>query len=149
MLHTPPSLRRIGLAIALATLALAILGTQWPFEYRITEFALRRKWDRIDWSWFPRWRGGSIRLDHDIVVNLLMLVPLGIGFALWRRAAPWRIVLEGLVLGLVTSTALEAAQLLTRSRYTQLADVWRNSASCALGCAIAITVARARRVQPP
>jgi VanZ family protein len=69
-------------------------------------------------------------------------VPLGAGFALWRRAGGWRIVLEGVVLGLVTSVTLEVAQLMTRYRYTSFADVWRNTASCALGCVIAIGVVR-------
>jgi hypothetical protein len=142
VLTSPSTLRRWGLALALATIAIAIIGTQYPFDYRLTGFAVRQRWNRIDWSWFPRTRGGHIRLDHDLVLNLVMLVPLGAGFALWRRAGGWRIVIEGLVLGLVTSVTLELAQLMTRYRYTSFADVWRNAASCAFGCMLAIGVMR-------
>ena len=142
MLTSSSSARRWGLAIGLATLVAVTIGTQWPFDYRITEFAIRQRWYRVDWSWFPRARGGHIRIDHDLLVNLLLLVPLGAAFALWRRAAAWRIALEGFALGLVTTVTLELGQLLTRYRYTSFADVWRNTFSCVLGCVIVIAVAR-------
>lgn len=145
------NVRAFGLALALVTLVIAVIATQWPFEYRITEYALRQRWRKIDWSWFPRTPMGRIRIDRDLVQNLVMLVPLGMGFALWRRAGALRVMVEALLLGFATSTCLELAQLFTRSRYATFADVWRNTASCALGAAIVLVLVsqlRDERVAP-
>jgi hypothetical protein len=142
VIDTSEKLRRWGLALALAMIVVLVLGTQYPFDYQLTEFAIRRRWNRIDWSWFPRTHRGHIRIDHDLALNLVMLIPLGVGFALWRRAREWRLVVEALGVGFVTSTVLELGQLLTRYRYTTFADVWRNTLSCGLGCLLAIAVMR-------
>lgn len=136
------NVRTLGLLLALATVALAILGTQYPFDYRLTEFAVHRRWERIDWSWLPRHPGGEVRLDRDFAVNLVMLIPLGLGFGLWRRARAIRAVAESLVLGVLTSTLLEIAQLATPYRYTSFADVWRNALGCMVGCLLAQLVQR-------
>ena len=128
--------------LALGTVVIAILGTQYPFNYRLTGFAVHRRWDRIDWSWFPRHPGGEIRFDRDFVVNLVMLIPLGIGFGLWRRARAIRAIAESLALGILTSATLELAQLATPYRYTSFADVWRNALGCMVGCLIALMAQR-------
>ena len=60
-------------------------------------------------------------------------MPLGVGFALWRRAPAWRIFVEAVVLGAIVATGLELAQLVTLYRYTSFADMWRNTVSCAFG----------------
>lgn len=125
-------LRRFGLLLAIATVLTAIVLTQYPFHYSFTRHNIHGHWRDIDWHWFPR-RGRHIRVDRDLYLNLLMLIPLGVGFALWRRASGWRILLEALVLGAVVATGLEVAQLVTLYRYTSFADMWRNTVSCVAG----------------
>ncbi len=136
------SIERLGRAIALGTVLIAIAATQYPFRYHLTQFGIERRWDRIDWRWFPRTYGGAIRVDRDFALNLLMLLPLGFGFGLWRRVARWRAVIESLLLGLGVSVVLEAAQLITPHRFTTLADVWRNGLGSMVGCMLAIWLHR-------
>ena len=141
----PASTRTVGAVLAFGTVFVAFLVTQWPFQYRLYGASILRRWARSDWSWWPRDASGNVRLDRDLVLNLLMLVPLGVGFALWRRtASAARVVVEGLLLGIAISVMLEAAQLVTRYRFTSFADIWRNSLGCMVGCAIAVAVLRER-----
>lgn len=138
------NVRRIGLALCVGTILVAIAVTQYPFHYQLTRYAIHYRWMyRVDWRWFPNVRHGHLRLDRDFVLNLLMLVPLGIGYALWRRAPGWRIVIEALLLGAVVAAGLELAQLLTPWRTTSFADWWRNTASCVGGALLAVVTSRA------
>lgn len=132
--------RRAGAVLAIGTLLTAVVATQWPFEYRFTRFAVWNRWRKIDWSWMPKDHWGHVRLDQDLVLNLLMLIPLGVGYGLWRRTTGWRLVVEALVVGTISSAALEAAQMVTRERITSFADVWRNAVGCAVGGAIALAI---------
>ena len=129
----------------LATLVVAILATQWRFHYDFSHFGIHQRWRRIDWRWFPRTPMGHVRLDRDFVLNLLMLVPLGIGLGLWRRASGWRTALEALLLGFATSTTLELTQLAMPYRFTTFADVWRNTLGCVAGAIIVVALRRAAR----
>jgi len=131
-------IERIGLAIALGTVLIAIAATQYPFNYNLTLFGIERRWERIDWRWFPRTYKGAIRLDRDFALNLLMLLPLGVGYGLWRSAARLRVIAESLAVGIATSVVLEAAQLITPYRYTTVADVWRNGLGCMVGSILAV-----------
>lgn len=133
--------RRLGLALALGTVLIALAATQYPFNYQLTEFAIHRRWDRIDWRWWPRTPMGRVRIDRDLALNLLMLLPLGVGYGLWRRTNGLRVAVEALLLGIATSTSLELLQLITPYRYTTFADVWRNALGCLVG-AIFVVVAR-------
>ena len=94
------NVRRLGLLLAVGTVLVAIAATQYPFHYHLTKFGIHRRWDRIDWHWFPRTPMGHVRIDRDLLLNLLMLIPLGFGYALWRRAPAWRILIEALLLGI-------------------------------------------------
>jgi glycopeptide antibiotics resistance protein len=140
------ALARLGRALVVGTILAAIFVTQWPFHYHLTRFGIGRRWARIQWSWFPRTNTGAILFDRDFALNLAMLVPLGVGFGLWRRAPPVRRVVEGLALGLGVSVLLELAQLLTPYRYTSIADVWRNGLGCMVGCMLATWFQRRRPV---
>lgn len=140
--------RQLGLALAVFTVLVAIVATQWPFDYHLTRFGVSRRWARVDWSWFPRDHRGAIRLDSDFALNLLMLFPFGAGFGLWRRAAALRVTMESLALGTLTSIVLELAQLVTHHRYTAFPDVWRNALGCMVGCMLAIAVERSTRRHP-
>lgn len=133
-----PQLRTAGKWLAIGTILIAIVATQWPFEYRFTSYAIHYRLARIDWRWHHHF-------DRDFALNILMLMPLGFGFALWRQASRARVVIESLVLGTVTSTLLELAQLVTRDRYTSFPDVWHNAVGCVAGGLIAILVSGARR----
>ena len=132
--------RRLGLILMVVTLAIAVVATQWRFHYDFSRFGIRVRWHRVDWHWLPRTPMGHVRLDRDFVLNLLMLVPLGVGFGLWRRAHPARVVVEALLLGFMTSSALELAQLANRYRYTTWADVWRNTLGCVVGALLVVTI---------
>lgn len=138
--------RTLGLALAIGTVVIAILVTQWPFEYRVTWFAMQARWNRIDWSWFPQTYAGNV-VSRDFVQNLIMLMPLGVGFALWRRAAAVRVMAESLALGILTGATLELAQLVTRSRYTSFPDLWRNALGCLVGCLFLIALRHFRMRQ--
>ena len=142
-LSTPSSpssaTRRFGVTLAVATVLLATVATQWPFHYDLSHFNLTQRWAHVDWSWVHRSRSGAIRYDRDFALNLLMLIPLGIGFGLARRAGLLRVAVEALVLGTLVSVAFETAQLATHYRFTALPDVWRN----ALGCVLAAVVTHA------
>lgn len=120
-------LRSAGKVLAIGTFLIAIVATQWPFQYRFTSYAVHYRWARIDWHWF---RG----FDRDFALNVLMLIPLGFGFGLWREARGPRAIAESLVVGTLASSALELAQLATRDRITSFLDVWHNAAGCVLGC---------------
>jgi glycopeptide antibiotics resistance protein len=121
---------------------IAIVATQWPFHYQLTEYAVRQRWHRVDWRWIPRTPAGHFRIDRDFALNLVMLLPLGVGFGVWRRARGVRLVLESLALGIGTSVLLELAQLVTPHRYTTLGDVWRNALGCMVGGLLALYAAR-------
>ena len=134
--------RRLGLALAVGTIVIAIAATQYPFRYHLTEFGIHRRWDRIDWRWWPRTPMGHVRIDRDFALNLLMLVPLGVGYGLWRRAHGVRVAIEAALVGIATSATLELLQLITPYRYTTFADVWRNALGCMVGAIFVVVVRR-------
>jgi hypothetical protein len=130
----------------LITIAIAIIATQWRFHFDFTRSGIHYRWHRVDWHWFPRTPRGHVRIDRDLVLNLLMLVPLGIGYSMWRRASSWRVVGEALVLGILVSGALELGQLANLYRYTSFADVWRNAFGCMAGALVEVALRRASRI---
>jgi glycopeptide antibiotics resistance protein len=142
---TTDNRRKLGLALAVFTVLVAIIATQWPFDYHLTRFGVARRWARVDWTWFHHTPQGRISFDRDFALNLAMLIPLGVGFAVWRRAGALRVIAESLLLGAMISVVLEVAQLVTPHRYTALPDVWRNALGCMVGCAFAIWIDRTSR----
>lgn len=121
--------RRLGLALLLATLAAALFVTMYPFRFALETGSL----SRVDWR--PYYPGHN---NRDLVQNLLMLAPLGVGLALVRfgRASLSRIALEACVLGVGTSLFVETLQIFQLGRYPQVADVWRNGAGCIAGAVL-------------
>ena len=135
-LRAPAVRRSLGLGLIALSIAVALLVTQYPFHLRLATASL----SRIDWRlYYP---GHS---DRDLVQNLLMLVPLGVGLALARHglASLARIALEACALGFGTSLLLEALQIFQRGRFPQAADVWRNGAGCVVGAVLVALVLRA------
>lgn len=133
-------LRRFGAATAVANLMAAPVFTLWPFHFRLDAASIARKWARVEWVLVYHDRRGHLTVDRDLLLNLAMLLPLGLGLALARAARPRRVLIEALLLGALVALGLEAAQLLTPSRVTQLADLWRNTLSCALGAALGLAL---------
>src|SRR5262249_16330661 len=129
--------RRIGLGLITFTLVIALLVTLYPFRFHLATASL----SRIDWRlYYP---GHS---DRDLVLNLLMLAPLGTGLALvpFGRARLSRIALEACALGVGTALFIETLQIFQSSRFPQAADVWRNGTGCIVGAVIGAVVLRTR-----
>jgi glycopeptide antibiotics resistance protein len=131
--------RQIGLGLIIFTLAVAMLLTLYPFHFRLGTASL----SRIDWRlYYP---GHS---DRDLVLNLLMFTPLGAGLALLRfgRASVSRIALEASAFGIGTAMLIETLQIFQRTRFPQVADVWRNGVGCIAGAvAVALMLRMATR----
>jgi glycopeptide antibiotics resistance protein len=133
--------RWFGALAMLATFVAALVVTLWPFAFSLDPSSIARKWSRVEWVLFYRHRG-QITIDRDLLLNLAMLLPLGAGFALARTTRGLRLFLEALLLGVAAALVLEAGQLLTPHRVTQLADVWRNALGCGLGALLGLGIRR-------
>lgn len=123
-------MRRTGLWLAAVWLAAAFAFTLYPFHFSLAIASM----ERIDWR---LWYHGHA--DRDLVVNLLMLLPLGAGLAMGRRASLARIVLEAALVGFGTGLVIETIQIFEPARFPQLADVVRNGIGCIAG-ALAVRV---------
>ena|GEM_PF-1184119 len=134
-LRDPVVRRRLGRGLAAFTLVTALLVTLSPFRFALST----ARWARIDWRLY--YAGHN---DRDLVLNLLMLLPLGAGLALARhgRARLARIVVEAGALGLGTALCIETLQIFERTRFPQAADVWRNAVGCVIGALVTGLVLR-------
>jgi VanZ family protein len=144
LLRDPVVRRRIGRGLLVFTAAATLLATLYPFRFHLGTANL----SRIDWRlYYP---GHS---DRDLVLNLLMLAPLGAGLALVRfgRASLSRIALEACALGIGTALFIETLQIFQSTRFPQAADVWRNGTGCIAGAVVIALVLRAvdRRLRRP
>jgi VanZ family protein len=133
-------IRRFGTAMAISNIVAAALLTLWPLHFRLDAASIARKWSRVEWVLLYHDRRGHFTIDRDLLLNLAMLLPLGLGFALARAARARRVFLEALLLGALVALCLEAAQLLTPHRVTQLADLWRNTLGCVVGAALGLAL---------
>ncbi len=70
--------------------------------------------------------------------NVLLFLPFGIFWVLWRRNRSWRLLLETSLLGVALALAIETSQLLLPGRVSQIADVWRNGLGALLGAAVTL-----------
>lgn len=119
--------RRMGLAILLSTLACALVVTLWPFRFDLATASFAR----IDWRLYYRRPNGAVAVNRDFMLNLVMMSPMGAGWALLRGSrGRGRIALEATVLGVGTSVMIETLQIFEPTRFPQFADVWRNGAGC-------------------
>lgn len=136
LLRDPAGRRRLGVTLATFTIAVALLVTLYPFRFHFSTSML----SRIDWRlYYP---GHS---DRDLIQNLLMLAPIGVGIALIRhgRASIGRIALEAGAIGTGLALFVETMQIFDRARFPQAADVWRNGVGCIVGAVLAALVLRA------
>jgi glycopeptide antibiotics resistance protein len=129
--------RQLGQALLAVTWTIAILVTLYPFRFDLDVGSAAR----IDWR-----VSYARHNDRDLVLNLLMLVPLGVGLALVRfgHASIRRIALEAAGIGFGTSLVVETLQIFEETRFPQLADVWRNGFGCVVGAVlVAFAISRA------
>ncbi len=99
----------------------------------------------FDFAWPDEWRVLDVLEPVDFVANVLLFIPLGFFYALARdhhRPSP----LHVLILGALTSTAIESAQLFEAARTTAVFDVVANAAGAWLGALAYGRVARSPRV---
>jgi glycopeptide antibiotics resistance protein len=140
-LRDPARRRALGVGLVAFTISVAVLVTLYPFRFtfRATMFS------RIDWKlYYP---GHN---DRDLILNLLMLAPLGVGLALWRwgRATTARIALQAAAIGVGLALFVETLQIFERTRFPQAADVWRNGLGCVVGAVITCLVLRRLELRP-
>jgi VanZ family protein len=135
VLRDPVVRNRIGTGLVVLTLSVAFFVTLYPFRFSVLPDAL----SRIDWR--PYYPGHN---DRDLIQNLLMLAPLGIGLAMVRhgRATVRRIAGEAAGFGVTFALIVETLQIFERGRFPQVADVWRNGLGCVVGAVIAGLVLR-------
>ncbi len=132
------SLRILGLWVIAISLFAALALTLYPFRFDLDVASP----SRIDWRLYHP--GHS---NRDLVINLLMLIPLGAGLAMVRAGRPLhRIALEAGVLGVGTALVIETLQIFEKARYPQLADIVRNGTGCIAGAlAVALVLGLLRR----
>jgi len=132
-LHRDSFRRRVGLVLFLSCLAVALVVTLWPFRFSLATASF----ERIDWRLYYRSRTGHVIVDRDLLLNLVMLSPLGAGWALLRGPrGVGRVALEATVLGVGIAATIETLQICAPTRFPQLADVWRNGAGCVAGAVL-------------
>ncbi len=125
---------RWGLALSLL---FVVYQTFLPFSFDLSATNLAASLERA--SWIP-WvaPGGGPPGMGDVVGNLLLFVPAGLFFCLLpSRRGRRREWVAALAAGGALSAAIEALQLLTPTRYTQVSDVLVNAAGAGLGCLLA------------
>jgi glycopeptide antibiotics resistance protein len=132
--------RRLGQFLVGFTILTALVVTLYPFRFSAEVASL----SRVDWRvYYP------LHNDRDLVLNLLMLVPLGVGLGLLRAGISIRrLALEAAAIGFGLSLAIETLQIFERARFPQLADVWRNGLGCVVGAVAIGLLARFRRAVP-
>lgn len=127
----------IGGALLVLGLAGALVVTLWPFAFDLSRRAVADKWASAEWELYYLDDDDGVILDLDLFLNVVMLAPMGVGWALLRRGrSVGRLALEAAALGVGTAALVEALQLLTPDRVTQLADLWRNGSGCVAGAAL-------------
>ena len=136
---------RIGLS---ASTAFIFAATLFPFRLRFDKAHLLEKMQEIEWELYYTDRPGHVSIDRDLIQNLVLFAPFGACLALATTTPrPRHDALRALGFGTMLSVTVELLQLLTESRVTQLADVWRNALGASLA-ALVVSSWRARKSSP-
>lgn len=107
MLRTLLSPRSAAIAFGLYALVV-VACTTWPFDFQLEADAVRAKWAQTEWNLVYHDAQGRLLIDHDLVLNLLFLVPLGVAWAFVAPARGWWVAALGaLVVGLLLSVFVE------------------------------------------
>jgi VanZ family protein len=125
--------RRIGGWLLLATGALIVYGSIFPFRFGPADPALGRSLLQLSWRYAGR---------GDIVANLLLYAPFGMSLALVlptrsRRALVLAVILAA---GVMLSLCIEVVQSFTPTRVSSLPDVLLNGAGTLAGAVVGIVV---------
>ncbi len=130
-----PMRRRLWKYLLVVYLAALVLGTFSPFTFVSTSEALAAKVQGIKWIPFRDPRTGGLHSPLDTVGNIALFVPFGVLGVLALRGARDRhnALLPVVVSGFSISLFIEALQLFTITRVTNVTDVITNTIGCALG----------------
>ena len=90
------------------------------------------------WSWHKMIITHSRRAFDEIVLNILMLFPVGGVLQLWKKIGSRKALLYGLEISLI----IETLQLLSYRGYFEWDDLLHNSVGCMLG---AVVIERVQR----
>lgn len=86
------------------------------------------------WSWCDVITKGNMRLLKQIVLNCILLFPMGLllPLAAGKRIRAWR----GFLLGFAFSALIETSQLVFRLGWFEWDDMLHNGVGCMLGCVV-------------
>lgn len=132
-------IRFSGLAL-ITSLAVILVLTLIPFDFDWSPDAVVKRWGRVEWQLIYYNRDGGWSASRDFIQNVLLFLPFGISWVLWRRNRSWRLLLETSLLGITLALAIETSQLLLPGRVSQIADVGRNGLGALLGAAATLLV---------
>ena len=124
---------RAGAAIVLAALAAIVFVTWYPYDFVAVAGpgeALRRVDVHLGgWLW------------SDVLLNILLFVPLGLGIAVWCDARAWTtstVVAAAAGSGLVASGVVELVQASLLERDPAVSDVLANALGALVGAVVTI-----------
>lgn len=105
---------------------------------------VRRYQLRFLWS-YERIFAGSKEMLREVILNILMLMPAGALLPAMFGKKIRRV--NGLLLGIITSSTIELLQLATCTGLFEFDDIFHNSLGCMLGCILgnALWVAHQKR----
>jgi glycopeptide antibiotics resistance protein len=141
--------RRLWKYLFVAYLAALVLGTFSPFTFVSTSEALAAKVQGIKWIPFRDPRTGGLHSPLDTAGNIAMFMPFGALGVLALRGSRDRhnALLPVVISGFSISLLIEALQLFTRTRVTNVTDVIANTIGCSLA-ALAVTWWQQRKSGP-
>lgn len=126
--------RAVLLAGTLAVILFVTTGGPW------SRFVGHSHWALVEWVPFTR---GVY--PFDIVVNVALFVPLGLGLA-WGRGPRAR--LAATIIGVLLSLSIELFQVYTHGRLATITDVLTNTCGAAIGATLATRRSTRATVQP-
>jgi VanZ family protein len=125
--------RRVGGWLLVATAALIVYGSLFPFRFGPSDPALGRTLLQLSWRYAGR---------GDVVANLLLYAPFGMSLALVLPARTRRplALVAILATGVLLSLCIEAVQSLTPTRVSSLPDVLLNGIGTLAGAVVGLVV---------
>lgn len=86
------------------------------------------------WSWYEVITKGNVRLFKQIVLNCILLLPMGmlLPLAAGKQISAWK----GFLLGFAFSALIETSQLVFRLGWFEWDDMLHNGLGCMLGCVV-------------
>lgn len=125
--------RRVGVWLLLATGALIVYGSLFPFRFGAPDPALGRSLLQLSWRYAGR---------GDVVANLLLYAPFGMSLALVLPSRNRKVLALAAILmaGVLLSLCIEVIQSFTPTRVSSLPDVMLNGAGTLGGAIVGMIV---------